>query len=317
MTGLSGSLVYALNNPSYASRKSLNPPGRTGDQSDKKPVGNVSKIRTALRKGTGSDANRPVSVIDSMKLYSQDLKKQRAKASNATLEKKKYKYSFKRISSKIVSSKTSTAARQVISQARREIQKLKDARRTGKYDNDEIDAAIDHAKAMERIARKKARHLEEEELAKRSSSDSGGAVSADTDEMSDDKDPVKEEISDLRKDISEIKKNAEDEQYLESEEITNSMIEDICKGMDEMLDQIEELNDLMDELVSDPVDMDPEDIRKSEMKHRIKEMKEITKADADYLKAIFEHYEAEKTAETGTITGSAAGASEGTVDIAL
>jgi len=89
------------------------------------------------------------------------------------------------------------------------------------------------------------------------------------------------------------------------------MIEDICEGMEEMLDQIEELNDLMDELVSTPADMDPEDIERSEMKHRIKEMKEITKADADYLKAIFEHYEAERTADTGATP------SQGSVDIAL
>ncbi|MBO4267559.1 MAG: hypothetical protein J5910_10280 [Lachnospiraceae bacterium] len=313
MTGLSGSLVYALNNSSYASRKaSVYSLKRSDDQPEKKNANNASKIRTALRKGTGADDHMPVSVVDSMQLYSQNLKKQRTKASNTMLEKKKYKYSFKRISSKIISSKTSTAARQVISQARREIQKLKDARRTGKYDNDEIDAAIDHAKAMERIARKKARHLEEEELAKRSSSGVSESVTAAAD-ASEDKDPVAKEIDRLRKDIGDVKKNAENEEYIESEEITNSMIEDICKGMEEMLDQIEELNDLMDELVSDPANMDPEDIKASEMKHRIKEMKEITKADADYLKAVFEHYEAEKTADTGAVTQSP----EGSVDIAL
>jgi hypothetical protein len=58
-----------------------------------------------------------------------------------------------------------------------------------------------------------------------------------------------------------------------------------------MLDSIEELGDLMDELLENPVDMDPEDIKAMTIKHRNKEMKEITKADADYLKAMFEHYE--------------------------
>ena len=314
MTGLSSSLLYTLSTSSYSSAKNaIYPLKRSEDQSkDMSGVG-VSRIRTALRKGAAADQYSPVSVVDSMQLYSQNLKKQRTKASETMLEKKKYKYSFKRISSKIVSSKTSTAARQVISQARREIQKLKDARRTGKYDNDEIDAAIDHAKAMERIARKKARHLEEEELAKRSSSNAGEGISADTDkdEIDNDKDPEAKEIKQLREDIGDVKKNAENERYIESEEITNSMIEDICEGMEEMLDQIEELNDLMDELVSTPADMDPEDIERSEMKHRIKEMKEITKADADYLKAIFEHYEAERTADTGATP------SQGSVDIAL
>ena len=34
------------------------------------------------------------------------------------------------------------------------------------YDSEEIEAAISHAKAIERVAKKKVRHLEEEELAK-------------------------------------------------------------------------------------------------------------------------------------------------------
>ena len=41
-------------------------------------------------------------------------------------------------------------------------------------------------------------------------------------------------------------------------------------------------------------DMDPEDLKTLKQKHRAKEMQEIAKADAKYLKAIFEKYAADR-----------------------
>lgn len=276
----------------------------------------VTKMRHALK--TGSEAlaaNTPVSVVDSMKLYSMALKKARQTSKNTELEKKKLKYSFKKISSKIISSKTSTAAREAVSQAKREVEKLKKAARTGKYDPEEIEAALDHAKAMERIARKKVKHLEEEEMARRCSKGQDGRSepAIDTEEVDDKKDPVQKEIDGIRKDLKEIDKKAANEEYIESEAVTNEMLGEITDGMEEMLDAIEELNDLMNELASNVTDMDPEDIRSMIIKHRNKEMKEITKADADYLKAMFDHYEQIK-ADGGTPVTSAPAA---VVDVAL
>ena len=77
----------------------------------------------------------------------------------------------------------------------------------------------------------------------------------------------------------------------EEENITNEMLDDITEGMEEMLDAIGDLNDLLNELSSSPVNMDPADIDAMRIKHRNREMKEITKADAEYLKAVFDHYE--------------------------
>lgn len=323
MTGIGNDLLY-----SYASARSAKVPrsvkqvigAYAAKDDDKKPVANVSKMRRALRTGTKNLASETgTGVIDNMQLYAKALEKQRKSNNNTSLEKKKLKYSFKKISSKIISSKTSTAARQVVSQAKREIQKLKDAKRTGKYDSDEIDAAIDHAKAMERIARKKVRHLEEEEMAKRCSSDS--AVTGVDEEAAEREDPVEKECDELRDEVSKIKDSAEKEEYIESEEVTNEMLYEICDEMEEMLDQIEELSDLMDELMENPVDMDAGDIEKLETKHRNKEMKEITKADGDYLKAIFENYERERSATMPTDAGSMSQGAEGncpqSLDIAL
>lgn len=281
-----------------------------------KPKTDVSAMRRALKNsGTQASQSSPVSVIDGMKLYSMALKKARQTSKNTELEKKKLKYSFKKISSRIISSKTSTAAREAVSQAKREVEKLKKAARTGKYDPEEIEAALDHAKAMERIARKKVKHLEEEEMARRCSKGQDGRSepAIDTEEVDDKKDPVQKEIDGIRKDLKEIDKKAANEEYIESEAVTNEMLGEITDGMEEMLDAIEELNDLMNELASNVTDMDPEDIRSMIIKHRNKEMKEITKADADYLKAMFDHYEQIK-ADGGTPVTSAPAA---VVDVAL
>ena len=254
----------------------------------------AAKMRRALMTGSETLAsNAPVSVVDSMKLYSMALKKARQTSKNTELEKKKLKYSFKKVSSKIISCKTSTAAREAVSMAKREVEKLRKEARSGKYDPEEIGAALDHAKAMERIARKKVKHLEQEEMAKRCSKgeDGNGTAATDSGSLEDKKDPAKEEIDGLRDELQNVEDKAENEEYIESEEITNEMIKTVCDGMEEMLDAIEELNELMDELVSAPTDMDPEDIKSMEIRHRNKEMKDMTKADGDYLKTMFEHFE--------------------------
>ena len=308
MTGLGNSLIssYTQARSSYVPRntKQVIAGFAKKDENDK-PKTDVSKMKKALRKGTENLAKETnISVIDNMQMYSKALRKQREATNDTTLAKKKLKYSFKKISSKIVSSKTSMAAREVVSQAKREIQKLKATRRTGKYDEEEIEAALDHAKAMERIARKKVRHLEEEEMAKRCSSGSdlgsGSVPVPDDDDLKEKKDPVQEEIDELRGELRDIEDKADNEEYIESEEITNEMLSDITDGMEDMLDAIEELNDLMSELAGEITDPDPEDIDAMVIKHRNKEMKEITKADADYLKAMFEHYENIRTDGGGT-----------------
>ncbi len=254
----------------------------------------ATKMRRALMNGSETlSSNAPVSVVDSMKLYSMALKKARQTSKNTELEKKKLKYSFKKVSSKIISCKTSTAAREAVSMAKREVEKLKKEARSGKYDPEEIGAALDHAKAMERIARKKVKHLEQEEMAKRCSKDGDGSdtASIDTGSLEDKKGPVQEEIDGLRDELRDVRDKAENEEYIESEEITNEMISELTSGMEEMLDAIEELNDFMNELAENVTDMDPEDIKSMEIRHRNKEMKDITKADGDYLKTMFEHFE--------------------------
>ena len=295
-----GSVLQSMNRldrMTVMGSKSLNPGLRGYGLNMEKQAGkaDVSKIRQVLRKGyEGARDLSPVSVVDSMKMYSDFLEKQRKKTDETAIAKKKVRYSFKSISSKIISSRTSIAAKSAASAAKREIQRLKDARRTGKYDSEEIDAAIDHAKAMERIARKKARHLEEEEAADRCSSGCRQTEAAPAGE-NEENSSVKEEIRSLRDEADAMEKKAENGEYIESDMATNELIDCLCESMDEMLDQLEELTDLMDGLLSDPADMDPEDIEALKIRHRNREMKDMTKADAEYLKATFEQLEAERS----------------------
>lgn len=121
------------------------------------------------------------SAVKSSQSYAEMIRTKRQNAKDTSLKLKKLKYQFKDISSRILRSKTSTIARQVASQARREVLRLKREKQSGNYDSEEIEAAITHAKAMERVARKKVKHLEEEEMAKASGGPCAGSMIAEED----------------------------------------------------------------------------------------------------------------------------------------
>ena len=108
------------------------------------------------------------SVLNGLSDYSESLRSQRGKSKDTNRALKTLKYQYKNISSKILRSKTSANANQVASQARREVLRLKRQKLNPDADPEELEAAIVHAKSMERVARKKAKHLLEEEMAKAS-----------------------------------------------------------------------------------------------------------------------------------------------------
>lgn len=271
------------------------------------------------------------SVVDAAKKYGDFLHSQRTKSNETSNNLQKLKYHFKNLSSKIVSSKSSFSARQVVNQAKREIQSLKRAKQSGKYDDEEIEAAITHAKAMERIARKKVKHLEEEEMQR-----AGKNPCMGSEIQEEDKDKNDNEIRDIEnpeENIGSTEKldSLENLDYsanmvnsdsiMNSENIVNSdSIEKLLNEFaeeftDEMKDLLEELGleDLTKDMVGGTTDIDPEDIKALKIKHRNAEMKEIVKADCEYLKTTFEHLEniAENSAavssgvdSTGTYGGS-------------
>lgn len=266
------------------------------------------------------------SIVTSSLSYSESLRNQRQQTKNTTLALKKLKYQFKNISSKILRSKTSQAAKQAAGQARREVLRLKRQKQNSDSDSEEIDAAIAHAQAMERVAKKKAKHLEEEEMVKAA----GGICQGDRISEEETKDAQDAESENARNaeemsaessgdemsrdlsayeyagneayagdsyDISDYIDLGMDEFYAQAGDFMSEMSDFTSEMMQEMSDSLRDLMEEMgldvesDTVVSVNREMDPADLKMMKIKHRNKEMKDIVKADAEYLKAVFNHLE--------------------------
>ena len=305
----------------YNSSKSRFPGNTFGQQQLQSDSGKRNKeIREQMRLLSGSDNQvygncqngagnkvfvaQPKSFVETMRDYNETLRNQRLNKKDTSNLLKKLKYSFKNISGKLIRSKTSVAARQVAGEAKREVLRLKQQKQSGKYDNEEIEAAINHAKAMERVAKKKVRHLEEEELAK-----ACGACLDRLEEYQKDLEDEWEEqdVLEPENNVTAFKAGIEEPA---SENLTGEMMDELTESMTDMLSEMG-LDELLDIFSSVKQDMDPTDPKLMKIKHRTKELKEIAKADAEYLKAIFEHLEKQKSGpsaplENAVSTGNSA-----------
>lgn len=291
------------------------------------------------------------SIVTSTLSYSESLRNQRQQTKNTTLALKKLKYQFKSISSKILRSKTSQAAKQAAGQARREVLRLKRQKQNSDSDSEEIDAAIAHAQAMERVAKKKAKHLEEEEMVKAAGGICPGdriceeetkdvqdaeaenaqnaeemSVESSEDEMSRDLSAYEyagnEAYAGDSYDISDYIDLGMDAFYEQAGEFMSEMSDFTSEMMQEMSDGLRDLMEemgldgLSDTAVSVNREMDPADLKMMKIKHRNKEMKDIVKADAEYLKAVFNHLE--KMKDNVVIpTGNAGAVSSGMTGISF
>ena len=272
--------------------------------------------------------------------YASTVRENRTRAKDTSLKLKRLRYDFKSISSQILRSKTSNSAKQAASKARREVVRLKRLRQNGEYDSEEIQSAIQHAQAMERVAKKKARHLLEEELAK-----TGGPCLGELE----DKEPSDEEMKESEE-VSGAGEGMEEGAALEpspdlnfaelQESLEQSSIpsQESIKQMDALLEKLESaslseslgaemmesVSDLLEEMGLEDLagdltgasggEMDPADLKMMKMKHRLKEMKEMAEADSEYLKALFDRLAKESasvTAGSAAMSSSSAGSSSG------
>lgn len=343
--------VGSIFQTTYKNSKTRFPGNTSGQQQIKPGSRNKNKeIREQVRLLSGSNnqvsgnyqnsaenkvfVSQPTSFVDTMRDYNEKLKAQRITSKDTSNQLKKLKYSFKSISTKLIRSKTSVAARQVLGEAKREVLRLKRQKQSGMYDSEEIEAAISHAKAIERVAKKKVRHLEEEELAKAcgACSDRLEEYQSDLEDEWEEQDTGEKEQDDY---ISEdnltdfeafTQEPAFDEyEYslpdvgslyaqtssyfenmeamtLELENLTSEMMDEMTEGMKDLLSEMG-LDELFDVFSDVKQDMDPADLKLMKIKHRTKELKEIAKADAEYLKAVFDHLEKQKGGST-VILGS-------------
>lgn len=192
-------------------------------------------------------------------------------------KKKKLNYNYRKISKQITMNNTSTGARRVITKAREEVVSLLRKQMSGKYDETDLRHAIIHARKMERVARRKKKHLEEEEKAKATGKgliEEGGGSGED----------------------EQMKKLEESMENLNGEELER--MEELLEEYEELMQEMEEtggVNDIMKEYMGvSEQEMTPEEVDNLRKKHRADEMKDIVEADMKYLKALFNKLERER-----------------------
>lgn len=204
------------------------------------------------------------------------------------IKKKRLQYNFKQVSTLIMRAKTSNGARQAVVKARQQVAMLQRKNiQNGEYDADELRNAIIHAQKMERVAKKKMKHLkQEEELSKGNKSFASEYEEKVQDNLLDGLDA---------EDILEL-----------SEEELEQLMEDLQDAMKELESEIAGSGNDMDlsEITAENIE-NTADLEKLKKKHRADELRDILEADMKYLKAVFEKLAREKqNAANGASRGS-------------
>ena len=264
------------------------------------------------------------SIISSAQAFASTVRESRIKSKETSNEVKKLQYNFKDISSQIMRSKNSLSAKQAASKARREVLRLRRAKAGGQYDEEEVNAALEHAKSMERVAKKKAAHLQQEELIhitdKEGNTKTAEELKEHPEKLGDEEEDVLDELTatDQAKPQDKAPEDLSGELSENIEEITAQLTERMSGQMDDLM---QEMSDLMSEQMDDmlenmemltemsavPREMSEADYKKLVTKHRTEEMKEMAEADREYLKFIFEKYQKMKDGGSG-VSGVSSGA---------
>ena len=252
---------------------------------------------------------KPKDIISSIYKYSESVSTAREATEKTRNEVKKVNYSFKAMSAQIAKCKTANSARQMASKARREVVRLK--RQSGSSDDEELQAAIAHARSMERIAKKKARHLEEEELVKikeeTGPTEDNEKLNSEAAVALEDEQELAEEAyeEEMKKAMEEALKQLEEELAEEMTEEMAEMLEELSAEMqEEMLEELK-LSDFMEQMAAPPKEMTRTELEQYKNKHRNDEAKALIKADMEYMKAMFDLYSKGKGAQQpSAINGS-------------
>ncbi len=203
-------------------------------------------------------------------------------------------YSFKQVSSQVLSAKTSSKAAQVSISIRMKIGMLKKQLKNGDVDEEEIARAILHAQMVQRACDKKRKNLKMEETAERNME-------------------CEEELPAEPQDSMEEVKSQEEVRKLEQEEF-KALMEKLELSEDDMMEMAEETAEFDEELdgMAQALSgaMTPEDLEQLKVKHRSDEARDILKADLKYLKALFDRLQSEKE-NAGKAVMSAPGSDSG------
>ncbi len=202
--------------------------------------------------------------------------------------KKRLPYSYKQISTRLLQTKKSGSAHQVLISAKQKVVSLRLMYKNGVYNDDEVFAALLHAQAITRVAKKRMKHLEEEERVDKKGGFCEGDLEEKTEEASE-KQLYREDKAEV--DIRRMQKLME--QY-------ERMMQEAMKE----LERLEGMDELSDEIgLNGSISMDPEDLELMKKKHRADEMRDIMEADMKYLKFMFNKLEKEKQSNSSASFG--------------
>lgn len=209
---------------------------------------------------------------------------------------KRLNYSFKRISNQIMRSKSSLNAKQLTTKTKFQIADLRLKLASGDYDYTEIHNALKHAERIARVAKKKMKHLQEEEFYEKT----GGKSAAQEDQ--------------------ELEKESEGFDQIDTSGMSQEEMERLMKQIQEEMRKIEEeleqamnSKDFLGEFMQGySEDMSPKDLEALKKKHRAEEMRDIMEADLEYLKSYFDKLSKEK-AEGGSGTSDASSDAFGSI----
>lgn len=226
---------------------------------------NIGVKQISIKRPDGSS-------VGTITIHSQSLKKL-----------KKLGYKQRRISTMITQATTSGNARQVLASAKTETVNLRRKLVSGQYNDREVRAAIRHAERMERVAKKRMKHLQQEEYIEKHG---GGTWPTGLDEEG-------REEGGQEMDVSELAEMSAEE----LEEIMQELQEEM-----EELAQEQEL-EMMELMQTVNTDMDPEELEQLKKKHRADEMRDIVEADMKYLRALFSQLEKERQDSSSNDSG--------------
>ncbi len=188
--------------------------------------------------------------------------------------KKRLPYNFKALSGEILRAKKSGTARPLIMKMKSKLSWLYKQLKNGEYGESEIMAAIIHAATMEKIAKRKVRHLEEEEAAE--NGNCKGALPGEDEEIY-----GKSNLEDSLRENEEL-----------SKEIMDELMDEIARLEEELTEDL--MTELQDIVCCSGRDMSEEEIKEMKQRHRDDEERQLTKADLEYLKSLFNRLEQEK-----------------------
>ena len=221
--------------------------------------------------------------------------KSKSTSKNGKKKYKKLQYNFKRLSNQIMRAKTSVNAKQIVTKTKFQITDLKMKLISGDYSYEEIHHALVHAEKIARVAKKRMKNLEEEEYIKKT----GRRGKPDPEELREKQDEQEEFIDTTGMSQEEMEKLAQELQ------------EEMERIEDELEEVMKKAEQLMEEFVQgSKVQMDPQDLEELKKKHRAEELRDIMKADMEYLKALFNKLAREKESAGSSSSSSSDNSSD-------